>query len=890
MKFLKKRSLLFKIIIAILIFFAVFYFWGDSNKVYAESAVAKQGGKLIEPIVDLLATLGDAIMDVLQKAVLGTEAHITLDFTKEILFTFFMIFLTVFVIMNFNAYIMALALTAIIGSLLANGNLQTVVTNMVDEAKKTYTVAVNAINGEYIPDITILPTYSISPEEIFEGKLLLFDINFFNPKELFVHTKNDTDKNAQEYDETKDGEADYYYYMDGETQVKTTKQSSAIELSKVIAKWYYSIRNIVIILMMVILLYIGIRMMLCSIASEKSKYKKMLGDWTVSMCLVFLLHYIMIFAVNINEDVVKLLENAIDDNKYVVVLKNVKAKDTFVSVIEQNSELKQYLADANGNAIYDASGSKINSAAAENFIWPTNSVGRIRMDAQMQDGSSLYVGYVIAYLVLVFYTIYFAFAYLKRVLYLAFLTVIAPLVAMTYSIDKIADSKAQAFNMWLKEYIFNLLIQPVHLLLYMLLVSMAFDLASSNIIYTLVALGFLMPAEKLVRSLFGFNRSETAPFLGGATGAALTMSAMQGLDRIRGNNPLASKGNQKGGDISSGENSGKIPSLTRPADSGKDIMSLLSGNQEDSNNMNNLLNPNNTSSKSSPTSLNSSAKNGGPSLKSSTTKNTIMGGNKNSKVGNIILGGNPPQNNKKKNLKSRLNDKSYKDYLKKRVGSATAKTLKNGAKLTGNVAKTGIRLAGTTAGVAIGAAAGIASGNLSNVGKYMALGGKVGESAGKGITNTVSASTDRMINGAKGIKTKYDQKKYGDDYQEYLNKKADDKWENDKETRKTFAKGFSAELKGFKGQEYEEKLQEYIKAGKEYRKSGATDDKINIEAMKLSSGNMTSPDSIAAAFMASKGKDLKGIETYQKKFAPKIGEKRAQQIADNAATIAGVYK
>ena len=42
----------------------------------------------------------------------------------------------------------------------------------------------------------------------------------------------------------------------------------------------------------IVLLYVGIRMMLSSIASEKSKYKKMLGDWVISMCLVFVLHYI----------------------------------------------------------------------------------------------------------------------------------------------------------------------------------------------------------------------------------------------------------------------------------------------------------------------------------------------------------------------------------------------------------------------------------------------------------------------------------------------------------------------------------------------------------------------------------------------------------------------
>lgn len=47
---------------------------------------------------------------------------------------------------------------------------------------------------------------------------------------------------------------------------------------------------------------------------------------------------------------------------------------------------------------------------------------------------------------------------------LAFLTIIAPLMAMTYPLDKLQDGSAQGFNTWLKEYIFNLLIQPVHLI------------------------------------------------------------------------------------------------------------------------------------------------------------------------------------------------------------------------------------------------------------------------------------------------------------------------------------------------------------------------------------------------------------------------------------------
>ena len=51
---------------------------------------------------------------------------------------------------------------------------------------------------------------------------------------------------------------------------------------------------------------------------------------------------------------------------------------------------------------------------------------------------------------LIIYTIRFTWTYLKRVVNMAFLTLIAPVVALTYPIDKVADGKAQAFNLWIK--------------------------------------------------------------------------------------------------------------------------------------------------------------------------------------------------------------------------------------------------------------------------------------------------------------------------------------------------------------------------------------------------------------------------------------------------------
>lgn len=56
------------------------------------------------------------------------------------------------------------------------------------------------------------------------------------------------------------------------------------------------------------------------------------------------------------------------------------------------------------------------------------------------------VGYLLIYIVLVVITIMFAVRYMKRVIYVAFLTLMAPLVVLTYPIDKIKDRKSTSIQ------------------------------------------------------------------------------------------------------------------------------------------------------------------------------------------------------------------------------------------------------------------------------------------------------------------------------------------------------------------------------------------------------------------------------------------------------------
>ena len=167
-------------------------------------------------------------------------------------------------------------------------------------------------------------------------------------------------------------------------------------------------------------------------------------------------------------------------------------------------------------------------------------------------------GYTIMYLALVILTGIFTVQYLKRVVYMAFLTMIAPMIALTYPLDKIKDGKAQAFSFWIKEYIFNCLIQPVHLLLYTLLITNAKDFATNNMLYAIVALAFLVPAEKLIKDMFGMKSQSPVGTLGAAAGGALVMNML---------NKMKDKGPKESG---GGAGGSSLPKGTRTATRGGD--------------------------------------------------------------------------------------------------------------------------------------------------------------------------------------------------------------------------------------------------------------------------------------------------------------------------------
>lgn len=250
---------------------------------------------------------------------------------------------------------------------------------------------------------------------------------------------------------------DKTYTVGSGTEQETIYQSPTIlDLKESTAGWFYACRLLAMMINLCVLIYIGIKMAISTVSSEEARYKKMLISWLESMVVLFLLHYIMSFAISLGNIVLNIIYN----------LREGMTVEGFETIIMG----KIY------NAISEKSGMQVFMYSV--FFW---------------------------FLTLI--QVKFFITYLKRVLSIMFLTIIAPFITVTYPIDKMGDNKAQAFEAWFKEYIINIAIQPIHAAIYLVFVFTAGTIAEQAPFVAMVFLLSLGRIENLVRNVFGITDS-----------------------------------------------------------------------------------------------------------------------------------------------------------------------------------------------------------------------------------------------------------------------------------------------------------------------------------------------------------------------------------------------
>lgn len=857
MNLFTQKNILQKIIISILVVILLFEFITPNI-----SRASKEGfaGVLFTPVQQLVAGLGDSIMHIMGQLVAGQQGDSVLHLETE-------------------------SNVKLVGKYIFNCAMSWFhpIKSYVDNIK-----IIKQLSEEGIfPDKFDVPIYLVTPEKIFSDEVPFLNANIINPKE----------------------------YSDYKDKDGNDKETPAMQFKSIISTWYIALRNLAIVIMLSVLLYIGIRIIISSTANSKVKYKEMLVDWLIGMFLIFFMHYIMAFAFSMTEMLTTTIKQSI---QYPALQLNLsKYKE---SADEDTEKALKQIGGMSDSETLDWSNVKITTDfTGMARIYSQLEYSNVDGEDRLQNNEVSYMGYTIIFAVMVMYTVMFTWKYLKRLIYMIFLIMISPLIALSYPLDKMNDGSAQAFNMWIKEFIFTLLIQPFHLLLYTVLIGSAITMATDNMIYALVVLGFMLPAEKILKKFFGFDRK--APIgegaMGGAVGGAIAMQAINGISKgVKNIKGIASKG----GNGSSGGNN-RIRTQEQPAaisdrtaDQGADAedeymneafgltgiqnaegsndseqsvaevrrqqLSEANGNSEANNNLEeNTIEPELVNKMGVNVNV--------PEMKDMNGKNTNVGN-----VPNVDIKLQEPKEEKPKAFSKAkvMANKAFTKVKNSRVGAAAsvvAPSLGRGAKNVGKAVLAGVPtaiVAGT--GATIGVAAGLASDDYTNVLKYGLAG--AGAGAGVGLTGAkvvggVASTAYRKIpNGVREINAKYYQNQGKERYQEYLNKQSDKAFMKSKEVKEQYQKAF--------GEQYKEVMEKAM----EYRKHGVTDNEVIIKAMKSKAKGVgkdyADSKRIAAAKLAKNVNNEKDVETIGNRLKDRgVSETQIRQQKEMLRDIRGLF-
>lgn len=247
---------------------------------------------------------------------------------------------------------------------------------------------------------------------------------------------------------------------------KIGENPTLIEQVKFYVIRYYGLtRRLSVAASLFVLIYVGIRMAVSTVASDKARYKKMLINWIASLVLVYTMFLL------------------------VIVLSFILQKG--LEIVNDIAQI--WKVDTIENDIY--------SGAISNYT---------------ANGYNVFTSFLVIF-ILTWYQVKFFIYYLHRTLEVNFLIIVSPLVTITYSIDKIGDGKAQAFGAFVKEIVTKCSMQLIHAVLYIVFIATAGVIAVKQPVLAILFFAALSRAEKITRRIFSINdegfQKTKVPFL-----------------------------------------------------------------------------------------------------------------------------------------------------------------------------------------------------------------------------------------------------------------------------------------------------------------------------------------------------------------------------------------
>ncbi len=263
-----------------------------------------------------------------------------------------------------------------------------------------------------------------------------------------------------------------------------TNEYITTEFKTTINDFFSFFTKVAVIVYMMMLVYIGIRILLNTGTQKNAKYKEFLVYWIQGVAILFLFPYVM---------------------KYTIMINNA-----FVEFIYDNKENIFAIGDSIEPAgIVSQEGSDMsNIENSMNSAQTALESGTDYMSVMfVKAWTEGWIVYALCWIIMVKQLLSLLIIYFKRLLITIFLIVVFPLVTISYAIDKLGDGKSQAFGNWCKEFVLNVFIQSFHAIVYVIGMALIVRLGeegnvTENWLLILILITFISKGDDLLKNIF----------------------------------------------------------------------------------------------------------------------------------------------------------------------------------------------------------------------------------------------------------------------------------------------------------------------------------------------------------------------------------------------------
>lgn len=218
-------------------------------------------------------------------------------------------------------------------------------------------------------------------------------------------------------------------------------------LKESVAVWYNVTRNMAMVIALCVLIYTGMRMAVSTVVADKVKYKQRLVNWIIGFAFIFLMHYIILFSINIANAVLDILPEQ-EENMEVTIMQGKEDEDGI---------RKKLISQKGWNLVFTC----------------------------------------ILYWMIVYYQVKFFYIYVKRFLLTGFLIILTPIIGVYYGMGH-----TKSYKIWMKELLVNIAIQPLHAIIYLVFITSAAEIAEIAPLLAILFFSSLSRGEKIVKNIF----------------------------------------------------------------------------------------------------------------------------------------------------------------------------------------------------------------------------------------------------------------------------------------------------------------------------------------------------------------------------------------------------